>query len=88
MREEARLARLRGFVRGRGIAHSTRLELDKEPMMPAAKKKAPSRLPRSVRKHVRQRKSVLRRTLGEAEAKKAIDHLMRSVRSGGGAPVA
>jgi len=56
--------------------------------MPAAKqKKPPSRLPRSIRKHVRQRKAVLRRTLGEAEAKKAIDHLMRSVRSGGGAPI-
>jgi hypothetical protein len=56
--------------------------------MPAAKpKKPPSRLPRSVRKHVRTRKAVLRRTLGEAEAKKAIDHLMRSVRSGGGSPI-
>ena len=64
----------------------TRPDLDKEPMMTAAKLKK-SRLPRSLRKHVRLRKSILRRTLGEAEAKKAIDHLMRSVRSGGGTPV-
>ena len=58
----------------------------KEPTVTAKQK--PTRLPRSLRKHVRNRKAILRRTLGETEAKKAIDHLLRSLRSGGGSPIA
>jgi hypothetical protein len=43
-------------------------------------KKNLTRLPRSLRKYLRTQKAELRRTLAPAEAQRAIDQLVRSLR--------
>ena len=46
----------------------------------ATSSKSEKSLPRSVRKHLRQQKAILRRTLPREEADKAIEQLVRGFR--------